>query len=287
MIVFRTPKGWTCPPEIDGKKCEGYWRWHQVPMGDMDKPEHIRILEQWMKSYRPEELFDTRGRLKGEIAELAPAGHRRMSDNPHANGGLLMRDLKMPDFRDYAVKVTSPGATTAESAREMGRFLRDIMKLNLDSKNFRLFSPDENNSNRWQDVLEVTDRCYMAEIYPEDDKLSPDGRVMEVLSEHQCQGWLEGLSAHRSAWFFFVLRGVHSHHRFDVQPARQVAEDLQPHPLAAADRFLQLLPELPRVAAGSQRTEPTRIPGSSTTWSTRRPKSYACTYRRTPTACSR
>ena len=115
-----------------------------------------------------------------------------MSDNPHANGGLLLRDLKMPDFRDYAVKVPSPGATTAESAREMGKFLRDVMKLNLDSKNFRLFSPDENNSNRWQDVLEVTTRCYMAEIYPEDDKLSPDGRVMEVLSEHQCQGWLEG-----------------------------------------------------------------------------------------------
>ena len=192
MIVFRTPKGWTCPPEIDGKKCEDYWRSHQVPMGDMDKPDHIRILEQWMKSYRPEELFDNEGRLKPELAELAPKGHRRMSDNPHANGGLLLRDLKMPDFRDYAVEVPSPGATTAESARVMGKFLRDVMKLNLDSKNFRLFSPDENNSNRWQDVLEVTNRCYMAEIYPEDDKLSPDGRVMEVLSEHQCQGWLEG-----------------------------------------------------------------------------------------------
>ena len=192
MIVFRTPKGWTCPPEIDGKKCEGYWRSHQVPMGDMDKPEHIRILEGWMKSYRPEELFDAEGRLVPELAELPPKGHRRMSDNPHANGGLLLRDLRMPDFRDYAVEVPSPGATTAESARVMGTFLRDVMKLNLESRNFRLFSPDENNSNRWQDVLEVTDRCYMAEIYPEDDKLSPDGRVMEVLSEHQCQGWLEG-----------------------------------------------------------------------------------------------
>ena len=192
MIVFRTPKGWTCPPEIDGKKCEDYWRSHQVPMGDMDKPEHIRILEQWMKSYQPEELFDAEGRLKPELAELAPKGHRRMSDNPHANGGLLLRDLKMPDFRDYAVKVPSPGATDAESTRVMGKFLRDVMKQNLESKNFRLFSPDENNSNRWQDVLEVTNRCYMAEIYPEDDNLSPDGRVMEVLSEHQCQGWLEG-----------------------------------------------------------------------------------------------
>jgi len=191
LIVFRTPKGWTCPPEIDGKKCEDYWRSHQVPMGDMDKVEHIKILEQWMKAYKPEELFDEAGKLKSEIAELAPAGQRRMSDNPHANGGLLLRDLKMPDFRDYAVKVPSPGATITESAREMGKFLRDVMKLNMDAKNFRLFSPDENNSNRWQDVLDVTTRCYMADIYPEDDKLSPDGRVMEVLSEHQCQGWLE------------------------------------------------------------------------------------------------
>src|SRR5436190_11364070 len=191
MIVFRTPKGWTCPPEIDGKKCEDYWRSHQVPMGDMDKPEHIKILEQWMKSYKPEELFDAKGKLKSEIAELAPTGHRRMSDNPHANGGLLLRDLKMPDFRNYAVKVPSPGATETESAREMGRFLRDIMKQNMDAKNFRVLSPDENNSIRWQDVLDVTTRCYMADIYPEDDKLSPDGRVMEVLSEHQCQGWLE------------------------------------------------------------------------------------------------
>jgi xylulose-5-phosphate/fructose-6-phosphate phosphoketolase len=192
MIVLRTPKGWTCPAVIDGKKCEDYWRSHQVPMGDMDNPEHIQILEQWMKKYRPEELFDADGRFKPELAELAPQGERRMSDNPHANGGLLLRDLRMPDFRDYAVKVPSPGATTAESTRLMGQFLRDIMKMNLESKNFRLFSPDENNSNRWQDVLDVTNRCYMAEIYPDDDHLSPDGRVMEVLSEHQCQGWLEG-----------------------------------------------------------------------------------------------
>ena len=192
MIVFRTPKGWTGPEEIDGKKCEDYWRSHQVPMGDMDKPAHIRILEEWMKSYRPEELFDADGRLNSELASLAPKGQRRMSDNPHANGGLFLRDLRMPNFRDYAVDVPSPGAVTAESARAMGKFLRDVMKLNLESKNFRLFSPDENNSNRWQDVLEVTNRCYMAEIYPEDDHLAPDGRVMEVLSEHQCQGWLEG-----------------------------------------------------------------------------------------------
>ncbi len=192
MIVLRTPKGWTCPKEIDGKKCEGYWRAHQVPMGEMDSPEHVRILEGWMKSYRPEELFDASGRLRPELATLAPSGHRRMSDNPHANGGLLLRDLKLPDFRSYAIETPSPGAAAAEATRAQGAFLRDVMKLNLDSRNFRLFSPDENNSNRWQDVLQVTDRCYMADIYPDDDHLSPDGRVMEVLSEHQCQGWLEG-----------------------------------------------------------------------------------------------
>jgi xylulose-5-phosphate/fructose-6-phosphate phosphoketolase len=192
MIVLRTPKGWTCPKEIDGKKCEGYWRAHQVPMADMDTPEHVRILEGWMKSYKPEELFDASGRLEPDLAELAPSGHRRMSDNPHANGGLLLKDLKLPDFRSYAVEAPSPGAVAAEATRAQGKFLRDVMKLNLDSRNFRLFSPDENNSNRWQDVLEVTNRCYMAEIYADDDHMTPDGRVMEVLSEHQCQGWLEG-----------------------------------------------------------------------------------------------
>jgi xylulose-5-phosphate/fructose-6-phosphate phosphoketolase len=192
MIVFRTPKGWTCPKEIDGKKCEGYWRAHQVPMGEMEKPEHVRILEDWMKSYKPEELFDATGRLAPELAALAPSGHRRMSDNPHANGGLLLKELKLPDFRTYAVDTPSPGAATAEATRAQGAFLRDVMRFNLDSANFRLFSPDESNSNRWQDVLEVTNRGFMAEIYPDDDHLSPDGRLMEVLSEHQCQGWLEG-----------------------------------------------------------------------------------------------
>ena len=192
MIIFRTPKGWTCPTEIDGKKCEDYWRSHQVPMGDMSTDEHITILEQWMKSYRPEELFDETGKLVPELAELAPKGIRRMSANLHANGGLLLKDLILPDFREYGVDVSAPGAADAESTRVQGRYLRDVMKLNLKQENFRLFSPDENNSNRWQDVLEVTYRCYTATIYPEDDHLSPDGRVMEVLSEHQCQGWLEG-----------------------------------------------------------------------------------------------
>jgi xylulose-5-phosphate/fructose-6-phosphate phosphoketolase len=193
MIVMRTPKGWTCPKEIDGRRTEGYWRAHQVPMGEMhNNPEHIRILEEWMKSYRPDELFDATGRLVPELAALPPKGERRMSANPHANGGLLLRELRLPDFRDYAVDVPSPGATTAEATRVMGEFLRDVMKMNLESRNFRLFSPDENNSNRWQDVLQVTNRAWMAEIEPWDDHLAPDGRVMEVLSEHQCQGWLEG-----------------------------------------------------------------------------------------------
>ncbi len=192
MIVMRTPKGWTCPKTIDGKKTEGYWRAHQVPMGDMSSEEHVRILETWMKSYRPEELFDATGRLVPELAALPPKGTRRMSANPHANGGLLLRDLRLPNFRDYAVEVPSPGAATAEATRVMGEFLRDVMKLNLDSSNFRLFSPDENNSNRWQDVLEVTNRAWVAETFDYDDHLAPDGRVMEMLSEHQCQGWLEG-----------------------------------------------------------------------------------------------
>jgi xylulose-5-phosphate/fructose-6-phosphate phosphoketolase len=161
-------------------------------MGQMhENPAHVHILEEWMKSYRPAELFDD-GRLRPELAELAPRGTRRMSANPHANGGLLMRDLRLPNFRDYAVKVPAPGGVTAESTRLMGAFLRDVMKLNMEARNFRLFSPDENNSNRWQDVLEVTNRAWTAETFPWDDHLAPDGRVMEMLSEHQCQGWLEG-----------------------------------------------------------------------------------------------
>jgi len=161
-------------------------------MSDMDEPGHVAVLEGWLRSYRPEELFDSGGRPKPELLELAPKGERRMSANPHANGGLLLTDLRLPDFRTYGVAVPKPGSVTAEATCQQGKYLRDVMKLNLPRGNFRLFSPDENNSNRWQDVLEVTNRCFMAETLPEDDHLSPDGRVMEVLSEHQCQGWLEG-----------------------------------------------------------------------------------------------
>jgi xylulose-5-phosphate/fructose-6-phosphate phosphoketolase len=190
MIIMRTPKGWTGPKFVDGKKIEGTFRAHQVPMGDMDKPSHIKILEHWMKSYKPRELFDKNGRLRAELAELAPAGARRMGANPHANGGLLLHDLRLPDFRDYAVKVSTPGAVKGEATRVQGQFIRDIMKLNAD--NFRVFSPDETSSNRWNAVFEVTDRCSTAEIIPIDENVSPDGRVMEMLSEHQCEGWLEG-----------------------------------------------------------------------------------------------
>jgi xylulose-5-phosphate/fructose-6-phosphate phosphoketolase len=193
MIVLRSPKGWTGPKEVDGKKTEDHWRSHQVPMGEMhESPGHMAILEKWMKSYRPQELFEADGRLKPELAALAPEGSRRMSANPHTNGGLLLKDLPLPDFRAYEVKIPKPGAVTAEATRVMGQFLRDTMKRSEKSRNFRLFSPDENNSNRWQDVLNVTERAWMADVNKDDDHLAPGGRVMEMLSEHQCQGWLEG-----------------------------------------------------------------------------------------------
>ncbi len=193
MIVLRSPKGWTGPREVDGKPTEGSWRSHQVPLGGLhENPKHLKLLERWMQSYRPRELFESDGSFKKELAALAPEGTRRMSANPHSNGGLLLRDLKLPDFRSYAVKVPSPGATVAEPTRVMGNLLRDVMKLNLKARNFRVFSPDENNSNRWQEILQATARSWMAERVPSDDHLAPDGRVMEMLSEHQCQGWLEG-----------------------------------------------------------------------------------------------
>ena len=191
MIILRSPKGWTGPKFVNGLKTEGFWRAHQVPF-TMDKPEHLRLLDDWLHSYRPEELFDQDGRPVEAITSLAPLGDKRMSANPHANGGLLMRPLRMPDFAGYAVKVPSPGSVDGESTRVMGAFLRDVMRLNADTRNFRVLSPDENNSNRLNDVLEVTNRAWDAETIPEDDHLAPGGRVMEILSEHTCQGWLEG-----------------------------------------------------------------------------------------------
>ena len=190
MIVLSSPKGWTGPKVVDGKRAEGTFRSHQVPMGDMSHPGHVKLLGRWMKSYRPEELFDRTGRFLPELADLAPTGDRRMSANPHANGGLLLHDLRLPDFHDYALKVQKPGAVNGEATRVQGEFIRDVVKSN--SNNFRVFSPDETASNRWGAVFEVTNRCSTAEIIPGDDHVAPDGRVMEMLSEHQCEGWLEG-----------------------------------------------------------------------------------------------
>jgi xylulose-5-phosphate/fructose-6-phosphate phosphoketolase len=193
MIVLRSPKGWTGPKSVDGQQTEGSWRSHQVPLSEMaSKPDHVRVLEQWMKSYRPEELFDADGALIPELRALAPTGERRMGANPHANGGLLLRDLRLPDFRDYAVKIDKPGGAMAEATRVMGNYLRDVMKLNLDHRNFRLVSPDEFTSNRWGAVFDVTHRVWLAERLAGDDHLAAEGRVMEMLSEHTCQGWLEG-----------------------------------------------------------------------------------------------
>ncbi len=193
MIILRTPKGWTGPKEVDGLKTEGYWRSHQVPFAELaEKPEHIKLLENWMKSYRPDELFDANGTLAPEVAGLAPTGERRMGSNPHANGGLLLKPLHLPDFRDYAVAVARPGGVTGEATRVMGAYLCDVMKRNLACRNFRVFGPDETASNRLGDLFKVTDRAWIADTLPEDDHLSPDGRVMEILSEHTCQGWLEG-----------------------------------------------------------------------------------------------
>jgi len=193
MIVLRTPKGWTGPKVVDGKPVEGTFRAHQVPLAKpASKPEQLRMLEDWMKSYKPEELFDEIGKLIPELAELAPKGHRRMGANPHANGGLLLKELRLPDYRDYAVEVRKPGTVEAEATRVSGRFLRDVMKLNLDQRNFRVMGPDETSSNRLDAIFEVTDRAWTARVLPGDEHESPEGRVMEVLSEHMCQGWLEG-----------------------------------------------------------------------------------------------
>jgi xylulose-5-phosphate/fructose-6-phosphate phosphoketolase len=193
MIVLNTPKGWTGPSKVDGIQVENTHRSHQVPLSELSaKPEHLKMLERWMKSYKPEELFDKNGKFKPELAELAPKGKKRMGANPHANGGLLLHDLKMPDFRSYAVDVKKPGIVEAEATKVMGNFVRDVMKLNWDERNFRIFGPDETASNRLSPVFEITNRVLIGEILKNDDHIAYEGRVVEVLSEHLCQGWLEG-----------------------------------------------------------------------------------------------
>jgi len=193
MIVLRTPKGWTGPKKVDGVQIEGTFRAHQVPLSELaEKPAHLKLLEKWMKSYKPRELFDESGKLNAELAQLAPTGLRRMGANPNANGGVLLRDLKMPQFQDYAIDVARPGGVNAEATRVLGKFLRDIIKLNQQQRNFLIFGPDETASNRLNAVFDVTNRKFTGEICETDDHISPQGGVLDVLSEHLCQGWLEG-----------------------------------------------------------------------------------------------
>ena len=242
MIVLRTPKGWTGPKFVDGKQVEGTWRAHQVPVADLDKPEHLAILEEWLKSYHPEEVFDRNGKLVTELAELAPQGERRMGANPHANGGLLLKDLLMPDFREYAVSASKPGKETAESTKVLGTFLRDVMKRNLEHANFRVFGPDETASNRLDAVYEATDKVWMEPILPVDEHLSPVGRVMEVLSEHMCQGWLEGYLLTGRHGFFSCYEGfIHIVDSMFNQHAKWLKTTLDipwRHPIASLNYLL-------------------------------------------------
>ncbi len=231
MVVLRSPKGWSCPKEVDGKRIEDFWRSHQVPFTDAKtNPKHLAILEKWMKSYRPEELFDDEGRFRPELAELAPKGKRRMGDNPHANGGILLKELRLPDFWQYAVKVPTPGTVTAEATKIAGTYLRDVMRRNMDHRNFRVMGPDETSSNRLDAIFEATPRVFTAEIYPFDEHLSPDGRVMEVLSEHLCEGWLEGylLTGRHGLFscyeaFIHIVDAMFNQHAKWLQTAREIS----------------------------------------------------------------
>ena len=259
MIILRTPKGWTGPKEVDGKQTEGSWRSHQVPFAELaKKPAHLKLLDEWMKSYKPEELFDEGGTFKPELAELAPKGERRMGANPHANGGLLLRDLRMPDFRDYAVEVTKPGRLSGGGDADRARFLRDVMKRQR-RENFRIVGPDETASNRLGAVFEVTDRVFTANDPADRRSHRHDGRVMEVLSEHMCQGWLEGyLLTGRHGFFscyeafIHIIDSMFNQHAKWLKTTRHI-------PVAPADRVAQLSAHLARLAAGPQRLQP---PGS-------------------------
>ncbi len=193
MLILRSPKGWTGPKFVDGKPVENTWRAHQVPFSELrEKPDHLRLLDEWMRSYKPAELFDEKGAFRRELADIAPKGRRRMGMNAHANGGLLLQPLRVPSFRDMAVKIDGRGQTVAEPTRVLGHLLHGVMQANMDHKNFRVFGPDETASNRIGEVIEGTGKTWMSATLPVDEELSPTGRVMEVLSEHMCQGWLEG-----------------------------------------------------------------------------------------------
>jgi xylulose-5-phosphate/fructose-6-phosphate phosphoketolase len=230
MLVLRTPKGWTGPEFIDGEPSEGSWRSHQVPFGDLANPEHLGLLERWMKGYRPDELFDERGTLRPALQALAPAGDRRMGANPHANGGVLLAPLRLPDVRDYAVDVPAPGAVDAEATRVTGRLLRDVMAQNRDARNFRVFGPDETASNRLDAIYEVTAKTWLAQRVATDEHLAPDGRVMEILSEQICQGWLEGylLTGRHGLFncyeaFVHIVDSMFNQHAKWLEVAREIA----------------------------------------------------------------
>ena len=271
MIVFRTPKGWTGPKFVDGKPVEGTWRAHQVPIADFKNPEHLRQLEEWMRSYRPHELFDERGKFREEFAALAPTGHRRMGSNPHANGGELLRaavDAALPRLRRCG---SQPGSVEAEATRVLGTFLRDVMKLNLDKQNFRLFGPDETASNRLEAVYEVSGKEWMAEVEAVDIDLSIDGRVMEMLSEHMCEGWLEGyLLTGRHGLFSCYEAFIHIIDSMFNQHAKwlKVSQD---DSVAQADRLAELPAHLACLAAGPQRLFSSGSRASSIMSRTRRP----------------
>lgn len=243
MIVLNSPKGWTGPKKVDGKIVENYWRAHQVPLSEMHShPAHVKQLEKWMKSYKPDELFDKNGKLKDEYRSLAPTGIRRMGANPHANGGILLQELRMPEFRKYAIKMQSHGTVEAESARVLGLFLRDVMKLNFDHRNFRVMGPDETASNRLGALFEVTNRTFTGEILPEDDHVAPNGRVMEVLSEHLCEGWLEGyLLTGRHGFFSCYEAFIHIIDSMFNQHAKWLKTTREIHwrwPIASLNYFL-------------------------------------------------
>ena len=261
MIVLRSPKGWTGPKVVDGLQIEGTFRAHQVPLlVDSEHPDHVQQLESWMKSYKAEELFDENGRLMPELAELAPKGNRRMGANPHANGGILLRDLRMPDFCDHAVNVPSPGAVDGQDTLVLGKFLRDVAKLNQDQRNFRIFGPDETLSNLLGAVFEVTNRQWDAREVKNDEFLAPAGRVLDsMLSEHQCEGWLEGylLTGRHGLFnsyeaFIRIVDSMFSQHAKWLKVTSGAA-------LAPEDRVAELSARLPRLAAGSQRLH---APGS-------------------------
>ena len=233
MLILRTPKGWTGPKVVDGKPVEGTWRSHQVPLSELrEKPEHLKLLEDWMKSYRPDQLFDRDGRLKPELAALAPKGRRRMGMNPHANGGLLLEPLRLPEFRDYAVEVQRHGQPVTEATRVLGRYLRDVMKLNLEQRNFRLFGPDETASNRLDAVLEVTGKTWEAATLAGGRAPGPGWAGHGSPQRAHVRGLAGGVPADRPPRVLLLLRGLHPHRRLHVQPAREVAQD-HPHDAVA------------------------------------------------------